>query len=77
MAQCGTAQLSHNSAMEQFQIPNMSCGHCVRAVTEAVQAVDPAARVEADLQQRQVQVDSTAPRERLTASLTEAGYAPA
>ena len=63
--------------MEEFQIPNMSCGHCVRAITEAVQAVDPAAQVQADVQQRQVQVTSTAPREQLAASLTEAGYAPA
>jgi len=63
--------------MVQFQIPNMSCGHCVRAITEAVQAVDPAARVQADLAQHQVQVESTAPREQLAAKLVEAGYAPA
>ena len=63
--------------MIQFQIPNMTCGHCVRAITEAVQSVDPAARVLADLPQHQVQVQSTAPREALVASLTEAGYAPA
>lgn len=63
--------------MIEFQIPSMSCGHCVRAITEAVQSVDPVARVVVDLQQHQVQVDSTAPREALVATLTEAGYAPA
>ena len=63
--------------MIEFQIPNMSCGHCVRAITEAVQAVDPAARVVADVPQHQVQVESTAPRAALVASLTEAGYTPA
>ena len=63
-------------AMYQFQIPSMSCGHCVRTITEAVQAVDPAAQVQADLPQHQVQVESTAPRETLVARLTEAGYAP-
>ncbi len=60
-----------------FQIPNMSCGHCVKAITEAVHAVDPAATVQADLPQHQVQVDSTAAREQLAAKLVEAGYAPA
>jgi copper chaperone len=54
----------------------MSCGHCVRAITEAVLAVDPQARVSADLPQHQVQVESSAPREALVASLTEAGYPP-
>ena len=63
--------------MIEFQIPSMSCGHCVRAITAAVQSVDPVARVVVDLQQHQVQVDSTAPREALVATLTEAGYAPA
>ena len=63
--------------MLEFQIPNMSCGHCVKAITEAVQAVDPAARVQADIPQHQVQVQTSAPREQLAAKLAEAGYAPA
>jgi copper chaperone len=63
--------------MQEFQIPNMSCGHCVRSITEAVQALDPAARVTADVPQHKVQVESTAQREVLVAKLTEAGYAPA
>lgn len=63
--------------MYQFQIPNMSCGHCVRAITEAVKAADPQAEVKTDLSTHQVQVQSGAPREALVAQLTEAGYAPA
>ena len=63
--------------MQEFQIPNMSCGHCVRTITEAVQSLDPAARVTADVPQHQVQVESTAARAALVAKLTEAGYAPA
>jgi copper chaperone len=60
-----------------FAIPNLSCGHCVRAVTEAVHAADPAARVQADPATKQVAVESTLPREALAALLAEAGYAPA
>lgn len=63
--------------MQEFQIPNMSCGHCVRSITEAVQTLDPAARVTADVPQHKVQVETTAQREVLVAKLTEAGYAPA
>lgn len=62
--------------MITFEIPNMSCGHCVRAITEAVQGVDAQAKVEAALPEHRVQVDSQAPREQLVAALTEAGYAP-
>jgi copper chaperone len=63
--------------MLTFQIPNMTCGHCARAVTEAVQAADPAATVEVDLPTHQVQVQTTAAREAVVAQLKEAGYAPA
>lgn len=63
--------------MLSFQIPNMTCGHCVRAVTEAVQAIDPAATVQADLPTHQVSVDTTAAREAVVAELAKAGYQPA
>jgi copper chaperone len=59
-----------------FTIPNLSCGHCVRAITEAVKAADPAGEVKADPATRQVEVNSTLPREALAAVLAEAGYAP-
>jgi copper chaperone len=60
-----------------FTIPNLSCGHCVRAITEAVKAADPAGEVKADPATRQVEVNSTLPREAVAAVLAEAGYAPA
>jgi copper chaperone len=60
----------------QFNIPAMSCGHCVRAVTEAVQEVDPQAKVDIELDTKQVKVESQAARERLADALTEAGYPP-
>ncbi len=72
-----TATLSHLDAMQSFDLPNMTCGHCVRAVTEAVHAVDPAAEVRADLATHRVEVDSPLPREQLATRLAEAGYPPA
>jgi copper chaperone len=63
--------------MLEFQVPAVSCNHCVRAVTEAVHEVDPQARVQVDLPQHKVTVDSSADRQALVEALTEAGYAPA
>lgn len=60
-----------------FKLPDMTCGGCVRKVTQAVQRVDPAARVTADLPSQQVQVASETPREQLAQALREAGFEPA
>lgn len=62
--------------MIQFNIPSMSCGHCVKAVTQAVQEVDPQAKVAVDLGTKQVQVESQADRQKIVESLVEAGYRP-
>lgn len=63
--------------MIEFNIPSMSCGHCVKAVTEAVHEVDPQARVQVDLGSKKMQADTTAPRDAVVRALTEAGYQPA
>lgn len=63
--------------MLELNIAALSCGHCARAVTEAVHEIDPAARVEVDLGSKQVKVQTQASREQVVAVLTEAGYAPA
>jgi len=63
--------------MLEFRIPNMTCGHCVKSVTEAVKSADPAARVDVDLPSHQVKVETSAPRDTVVARLADAGYAPA
>ena len=63
--------------MITFQIPAMSCGHCVRSITEAVLATDPAAQVQADVASRSVQINSSTPPEKLAVTLAAAGYPPA
>jgi copper chaperone len=62
--------------MIEFDVQAMSCGHCVRAVTEALQEVDPAAKVDVDLAGKKVKVESAADRAKLVEALTEAGYPP-
>ena len=62
--------------MISFHVPDISCGHCVAHVTEALQELDPAAQVSVDLASKQVDVDSSQPREALVEALTQAGYPP-
>ena len=63
--------------MQQFQIPAMSCEHCVRVITQTIESLDAEARVQADLASHSVQVETSQPRLAVTAALAEAGYPPA
>jgi copper chaperone len=58
----------------QFHVENMTCGGCVRGVTRAIQSVDPAAEVAADLATHDVEVKTSAARELLAKALAEAGF---
>ena len=61
--------------MQSFKVIGMTCGHCVRAVTDAVHKVDPDAAVEVDLQAGRVTVrDGTAPASRITDAIGAEGY---
>ena len=58
----------------KFTVDGMTCGHCVRAITRAVQALDPAARVDVDLDAKTVAVDADLPAERVAAAIAAEGY---
>jgi copper chaperone CopZ len=70
----GADILTQEKTMIRFQVPDMHCGGCVRRVTRAVQSVDPAATVEADVPGREVRVEGSADPAALMAALAEAGY---
>ncbi|MFM8901510.1 MAG: heavy-metal-associated domain-containing protein [Burkholderiales bacterium] len=61
----------------EFTLPTMTCGHCVRTVTEAIQQLDPNAKVTIDLPSHRLQVVSSESIDAVTAVLIEAGYEPA
>ena len=61
--------------MQVFNVQGMSCGHCVKAVTQAVQAKDPAASVRVDLAAEEVGVESTLSAEQVIEIISEEGYA--
>lgn len=60
--------------MQVLSVEGMTCGHCVRAVTQAVQSQDPAASVKVDLAAKEVGVDSRLSAEQVIAAITEEGY---
>lgn len=57
-----------------FHVEGMTCGHCERAVTNAVHEVDSGAQVQIDRSQKQVVVQSAADREALAHAISEEGY---
>jgi len=60
--------------MQVFNVQGMTCGHCVKAVTRAVQEQDAQAQVEVDLAARQVRVKSVLMDEQVLAAIREEGY---
>ncbi|WP_064118456.1 cation transporter [Pseudomonas fluorescens] len=61
--------------MQVFNVQGMSCGHCVKAITSAVQAKDPAASVRVDLAAKEVGVESVLSAEQVIEVISEEGYA--
>ncbi len=59
----------------QFQVTGMTCGHCERAVKQAVQQLDPQAQVKVTLASGQVEVESVQPRAALAQAIVDEGYA--
>lgn len=60
--------------MYEYEIPDMSCGHCVATVTKAIRQADPAAIANVDLIKRTATVTSTVDPNTIGAALEEAGY---
>ncbi len=60
--------------MIEMKVEGMSCQHCVKAVTQAVQDVDQNASVKVELADGRVSVESQSPRDTLAAAIEDAGY---
>jgi copper chaperone len=60
----------------EMTLPTMSCGHCVQAVTRAVRQVDPAAKVDVDLERKRLQIESAGDAAAFAAALKANGYEP-
>jgi copper chaperone len=60
--------------MYELKVEGMSCGHCVKSVTNSVLEVDRAAKVNVDLAGQTVRVESSAGLDAIKAAISEAGY---
>ena len=63
--------------MIDFEVSDMSCGHCAATITRALKAVDPQAEVDVDLGRHRVRVQgSDVDVQALSDAIREAGYTP-
>ena len=58
----------------EFNVPDMSCGHCVGAITKVIQQIDVDAKISIDLPAKKVSVETTQERQTVADALAEAGY---
>lgn len=59
----------------KFTVEGMHCGHCVRAITRAIHALNAEARVDVDLGAGTVVVTGDLGAEQAAAVIAAAGYA--
>lgn len=63
--------------MIAFEVKDMSCNHCVGAITRAIQEVDAGAQVRTELDTHRVLVGAASiPASGLENAIREAGYTP-
>jgi copper chaperone len=62
--------------MATFTVPDMVCSGCVKAITAAVQRLDPAATVATDLATHRVEIASARPAAELAEAIDSAGFTP-
>ena len=60
--------------MSTFHVPDIHCAACIRSLTGAVRDLDAQATLQADLQTKQVIVQTAATDAEVTAAFEEAGF---
>ena len=60
--------------MQRFNVQGMTCGHCVKSVTNAIKEQDAAAIVKVDLPTGEVSVESDLTAEQVIGLIAEEGY---
>jgi copper chaperone len=62
--------------MLEFEVNDMTCGHCAGVITDAVSAIAPDAEVKIDLSAHRVWVSGPSHADAVENAIRVAGYAP-
>ena len=82
MCGCSTHQAPSTNVVEReldvltLNVEDMACGHCAGAITKAIQAGLPEAKVQADSATKIVRVSGTADLAAVRSLVVRAGYTP-
>jgi copper chaperone len=60
--------------MLSLKVSGMTCGGCINAVTRAIQAQDPNAKVQADLASQVVDLETSLSATQASQIITDAGF---
>lgn len=60
--------------MASFQVSDMTCGHCVKTITNAVHAIAPDSTVQCDIATKKVVVQGEHDAAEVESAIREAGY---
>jgi len=60
--------------MLSLKVSGMTCGGCINAVTRAIQAQDPQAKVQADLASQMVNLETSLSVVQASQIITDAGF---
>jgi copper chaperone len=60
----------------EFEVKDMTCGHCAGHITKAIKDVDQSAMVNVDLDQKRVKVVSETTPDAFLHAISEAGFSP-
>lgn len=60
--------------MVELQVDGMNCNRCAGKITKAVRDIDANAKVDVDLKNKKVRVESTAEQADISSAVVDAGY---
>lgn len=60
--------------MQKFKVSGMTCGHCSKSVTRAVEALPSVERALVDLDRGELTVEGAADEQTIRQAVTDAGY---
>ena len=58
----------------KLKVPNIACDGCVETITESIRIVEPDAKVDVDVKDKTVTVESEASEESIKQAIVAAGY---